>query len=620
MPLMVNGVQVDITATNTASPVIKQVAADIGGLETSAQSVGKAVGGTNTELDNMGLSLTDLVSLLSVATSAVALFVGAYEVGEIGAQNKRLMESGELLASSYGESMDNIVAKVREASMGTVSNMDIIRSANKAMMLGVGGDAEQLANLMEIAAFRGRAMGISTSQAFDDMTRGIGRMSPMILDNLGIVVDAESTYGAYAESIGKSSTELTRAEKVQALLTKVIEEGNNQLEAAGGLIEDNATQYEQLETRIQNYQDTLAMTVDSAINPSIEGFLTMADAMDRASEATGLTDQRSRIYLGSMQLEVDKQNEIIQLSNTATQARWQAMASYYETANAITQTTGAQVELTEVNAEAVKGAIKVQETYDKYGEKLSDLQVDHDELLAKKQELINQGWWPESEKIQAVNDKLAENEQKQKDVTTAMQGTLTQMLLNTAMAGLDAEGQLALARATGQIDDATYEALTAQGLLKQQYMDGKLTAQEYADKTLALRNAVSSLESKNITITVNGIFNEIKNMIATGNKAGTGVVGGGQRYASGTDGWQTVPAGYPNDSYPIMVQSGEQFAVIPAGTQTPPISSGGFGGGGSTFVYAPNIGVSFGDEAEAKSRLYPWFLDMLEQAKAGGHI
>ena len=33
---------------------------------------------------------------------------------------------------------------------------------------------------------RGRAMGLSTTQAFGDIVTGIGRMSPLILDNLGI--------------------------------------------------------------------------------------------------------------------------------------------------------------------------------------------------------------------------------------------------------------------------------------------------------------------------------------------------------------------------------------------------------------------------------------------------
>lgn len=36
-----------------------------------------------------------------------------------------------------------------------------------------------------------------------------------------------------------------------------------------------------------------------------------------------------------------------------------------------------------------------------------------------------------------------------------------------------------------------------------------------------------------------------------------------ENYATGTGGWLTVPPGYPNDTYPIRMTSGEQFAVVP---------------------------------------------------------
>ena len=623
MALMVNGVQVDITATNNASPVIKQVAADIGGLEVSADNAGNGVSGANNEMAGMVITAQGLGQALSIVTAGAAAFAAAFEFGEIASGNERLATSGELLANSYGESLDNILAKVGAASMGTVSNLDIIASANKAMMLGVGGDAEQLANLMEIAAFRGRAMGLETSQAFDDMARGIGRMSPMILDNLGIVVDAESIYAAYAESVGKTSGELSRSEKVQALLNKVLEEGNKQLEEAGGLVVDNATNYERWNAELENTQNFLLENTIGMSRYADMGSDLLVSFRDLADNGVGYSTEKLNawaLFLEFGASRVENMNEAMEANKNQ---HWQAMASYYETATAVNELTGAQGELIEVDSQAVKGAMQVKESYDKYSEKMIDLRADHADLLAKKQELLNLGWWPESEKIQDVNDKLAENEQKQKDVTTAMQGTLSQMLLNTAAAGLDAEGQLALARATGQVDEATYAALTAQGILKKQYEDGTLTADQYAQKTLDLKSAVDNLQSKNITVTVDGIFNEIHNVIS----GGLGNMGGGSDgdpgtpWATGTNGWMEVPAGYPNDTYPIRLTSGERFAVIPAGVSAAPASNvGGMGGGSNQFIYAPTIGVSFGDEAEAKTRLYPWFLDMLEQAKAGGHV
>ncbi len=616
MPLMVNGVQVDLTAKNDASPVIKQVAADINGLEVQNNSLSTSSKNASSELGGMEISAAALGQSVSIVTVGVGAMVAAFKFGEIAAGNERLIESGQHLAESYGESLDNIVAKVKEASLGTVSDMDIIASANKAMMLGVGGDAEQLAKLMEIAAFRGRAMGITTAQAFDDMARGIGRMSPMILDNLGIIVDAKTTYGNYAESIGKSASELTRAEKIQALLNKVLEEGNKQLDDAGGLVEDNATKYERFNAELENTKNyLLENTIQMSRFADMGGDL-MVSFRNLADNGIGYGNDKLNLWslfldfgasrVANMKEEIASQTDSAIVSYTA----W--AQSIEATAQNMQDLAGVEVEVVAVDADAVKGAMQVHDTYQKLGEKMTDLQVDHDELLAKKQELINKGWWPESEKIKDVNDKLADNEQKQKDVTLAMQGTLAQMLLNTAAAGLDAEGQLALARATGQIDEATFAALTAQGLLKKQYEDGVITAAEYAKKTLELRDAVNQLKNRDITITVTTIeqgirlnrIDELSNIKGEGFAEGgisTGPTSGHMELLHGTE--AVIPLS--NGSIPVQIQA----------------PAGGMNGGSSVQVYLTiQSAVSIASEEQARTVIFPFIEDGIRRMQAEGRL
>ncbi len=626
MPLVVNGVQIDITEKLVSPDVIKQVAADAQALEVQNNKLGASSVGAGDDIAGMGTNLVALGATLSMVTVAAGAFVAAFEFGEIAAGNERLINSGEQLARGYGQSLDTIVSKVKEASLGTVSNMHIIASSNKAMMLGVGGDADQLAKLMEIAAFRGRAMGISTSQAFDDMSRGIGRMSPMILDNLGIIVDAKTTYGNYAESIGKSANELTRAEKIQALLNKVIEEGNRQLDEAGGLTEDNATSYERFHAELDNtknslLENTLGMsrladmgaTFLSTFN-DVTGDQSIGEMF--VKNATGAN--AFNIAMGFLEERVAKGKEEQWAAADAVHAHADALDGILPKIQSVSD---AQTEAVEVDEEAVKGAMKVHDTYEKLGEKMTDLQADHDELLAKKQELIDQGWWAESQKIKDVNDKLAENEQKQLDVTVAMQGTLAQMLLNTAAAGLDAEGQLALARATGQIDEASYAALTAQAGLKKQYEDGGLSAQEYASKTVELKDAVARLQSKHITITADAIFNELRTITTSyqtynGNYSGNySQLAAGGGYADG--GISTGPL-----SGHMELLHGTE-AVIPLKNGSVPVDISGIpsGGGGNITIqlmYAPT--VSFGTEAEANEKMLPFILSGIQQAKANGQI
>jgi hypothetical protein len=204
-------------------------------------------------------NLPALASKLAMVTGVVVGVGAAVKKGldfaEAGANLQRLETAGQGLAAGLGGSYDVLMDKLRQASMNTVSNSELMLSANRAMMLGLGGDAEKMGQLMEVAGFRGRAMGLSTSQAFSDIVTGIGRASPLILDNLGIILNAEETYKRYAETIGKSADDLTKAEQTQALLNATIADGQRQIAAAGGLAADNATAFEQWEAASANLAD-----------------------------------------------------------------------------------------------------------------------------------------------------------------------------------------------------------------------------------------------------------------------------------------------------------------------------------------------------------------------------
>jgi hypothetical protein len=610
-----------LSLQNDASAQLKTAIGDINALEESVEGAGDTTDDTSEDFDGMGVALKSLKGYLALVVAAVGAMVVVFKFSEEGAELERLKDAGHEMARQLGGDMDLIVEKVKAASLGTVSEMDIIGSANKAMMLGLGADANELANLMEVAAFRGRAMGISTTQAFDDIVRGIGRASPLILDNLGIIIDADATYEDYAESIGKSKDELTKAEKTQALLNKTLETGNEMLEKAGGLADDSAAQFERLGATWLDFINGIKEgTGDTGgdfaefLAMSLEGWRIFGEVVDKQ-----ITLNEKAIYLRDT---LDPMNagwqEYLPLAQEMLEKQRALDAEFQMSAGAVTAAADAVGDLIEVDKEAVKGAMAVFESYQKNEEKLAGLQTEHDKLTAKKQDLLNRGYWPENSAIINLNEKLAENEQKQNDVTLAIQGTLEAMLLQTAAAGLDAEGQLALARAMGTIDEATYQALTAQNLLKASYEKGIIDAPEYARKTLELRDAIARLESKKITITADAIFNEIRNVIRNTTNAINVRPGSGR--ALGTKGWEEVPSGYPDDTYPLLLTSGERFAVTPAGVNASPASVGGFGGGGNSFHVTYSPGISFGDESEAVNRLYPLFLEMIQKAKANGHL
>ncbi len=232
-----------ISAIDNASPELKKVKSALSGISGSGA---EASDSTKNLEQTSGVSFSKIAGYVASVTAALYAMKKAYDFAEQGAQITTLRNTATNYASVLGGNFKQMVEIIRSSSMYTISEFDAMQSASNAMMLGLGTDSEKFGQLVEVAAYRGRLAGLSTTEAFDQIVRGIGRMSPLILDNLGIIIDAESRYGNYAKGLGKTSAQLTSTEKRQALLNGVIEESLPLIEKAGGLTAQAVTPFEVL--------------------------------------------------------------------------------------------------------------------------------------------------------------------------------------------------------------------------------------------------------------------------------------------------------------------------------------------------------------------------------------
>lgn len=226
-------------------------------VEQRATSTGKVIEGAFQAI-GVGVGLYGLRQVVSTTV----------ELERMGAQAERL---GNAFGTLAGTDADRMLDRMREAARGTVSDMDLMAAANKAMMLNVTRDAEQMGRLLEVAAARGHAMGLSTAQAFSDIVTGIGRMSPMILDNLGILTGGQAGFEAYARSIGKAADQLTDMEKRQYLLNKVLNDTTTAALAAGDAL-DKASQFERVGAQKENLQVAAGQALNRGLFGDIAGW------------------------------------------------------------------------------------------------------------------------------------------------------------------------------------------------------------------------------------------------------------------------------------------------------------------------------------------------------------
>lgn len=88
-------------------------------------------------------------------------------------------------------------------------------------------DLSQATNLARVAQDAAVIAGINSSEAYDRMIHGITTLNPLILRHMGIIVDAQAEYKAYAEANGVATTELDGLTKQQIFTSAVLEAGTN---------------------------------------------------------------------------------------------------------------------------------------------------------------------------------------------------------------------------------------------------------------------------------------------------------------------------------------------------------------------------------------------------------
>lgn len=192
-------------------------------------------------------------SAMGAIGPVVEIGKAVFEIGNAGAKVAQTKASFDGL----GVSLDAL----KKASGGTVDDMTLM-SSTLTLMAGSTGElnaafAEAAPGLMEMAKAAAKlnpSLGDTTSM-YESLALGIKRGSPLILDNLGIIVSQEKANKDYAAAIGKTVAQLTEEEKKIALLNATMESGNILLEQAGGNTASATDGFDRFKASLSNYTD-----------------------------------------------------------------------------------------------------------------------------------------------------------------------------------------------------------------------------------------------------------------------------------------------------------------------------------------------------------------------------
>ena len=177
----------------------------------------------------------------------------------------------ENLTETVWESSETMLKSLKSASKGAVSEYNLMLSANRALKLWVTQNTDDMTDLMKIARLYGQQMGQDVTQSFNDIVTWLGRWSPMILDNLWIIIDSEKAYEDYAKTLWKTSKDLTKAEKTQALVNATLVEWRKALDEFWEPAQTMAERFAELKN---SFSDTAAK-IWEALLPVVQKLLEM---------------------------------------------------------------------------------------------------------------------------------------------------------------------------------------------------------------------------------------------------------------------------------------------------------------------------------------------------------
>lgn len=267
--------------------------------------------------------LNDSIKTIAASMGAVAaagyVFKQAFDMSREGASINQLETSFNRLNESTLHTPD-LLRDMSDAARGTIKEADLMQGVLKLtagttaeLSQEFAGAAPRLVEIAKAANALNPTLG-DTAFLYDSISTGIKRQSPLILDNLGIVVKVGEANEKYAQQLGKSVEALTAEEKQIALLNATLEAGDTLINQVGGDVSSQTDAWDRLTVKVGEQTDSFKQNMAEGLLPWIqlvngdyaeairkieEGNIAAAEATDDYTKAVTRSEQGNRLAIAS---------------------------------------------------------------------------------------------------------------------------------------------------------------------------------------------------------------------------------------------------------------------------------------------------------------------------------
>lgn len=211
-----------------------------------ARGTSGAAGGTARDFSDQARGLGGLVRIYATVAANAFAAAAAFSALSTAMDTTNMVKGLDQLGAASGTALGNLSKRVSIATDGAVSLREAMEATVKASSAGL--DTTQILEMADVAKKASQALGLNMTDALSRLSRGISKLEPELLDELGIFVRIEDASSKYALSVGKSTSALTDFERRQAFANAVLEQGAKKF----GDIKIDSNPYSKLAASFQN--------------------------------------------------------------------------------------------------------------------------------------------------------------------------------------------------------------------------------------------------------------------------------------------------------------------------------------------------------------------------------
>jgi lambda family phage tail tape measure protein len=248
----------------------------------ASRAIGQGTGASSRDFAKEAQGLGGLVRLY--ATLAANLFAAEAAFRALSnAMNTENMISGlDQMSASSGQALGALSKRFSETTGFAISLRDSVEAVSKASSAGL--NQQQILQVADVAKKASQSLGISMSDAVSRLTRGISKLEPELLDELGLFTKLGKATEDYAAKIGKPVSALTDFERRQAFANAVLKEGADKF----GSINIPTNPYDKLLASLANIAQTGLTLVNVVLKPIVDLLASSPMALTAVITALGL--------------------------------------------------------------------------------------------------------------------------------------------------------------------------------------------------------------------------------------------------------------------------------------------------------------------------------------------